>query len=149
MGTRSGVPLTVRGSVCCRLRGGEAHAAERLQHAAHGALGERGIAGEARLHVVAGHHAKHQPRAGPGIAEIEAAQWAVQAADALASDLDDAIFPAHLGAKRRDGTGRGQDVVGLEQAGDAGPPRGQGAEDQRPVRDRLVARHPRAAGQGP
>ena len=73
----------------------------------------------------------------------------MQAADALALDFDGAIFPAHLGAKGRDGTGRGHDVVGLEQAGDAGPPRGQGAQDQRPVRDRLVARHPRAAGQRP
>ena len=39
------------------LAGGEAHALQRLQHAGHGTAAERGIAGEARLHVVARDHA--------------------------------------------------------------------------------------------
>ena len=45
--------------------------AQRVEHAAHRPLGERGVADEGGLHVVGADEAHGEPRAGAGIAEIE------------------------------------------------------------------------------
>ncbi len=124
----------------------EAHGGERREHAAHGPSPQGGIAGEFDLHVVTGDDAEHQPAAGAGIAEIERRGRGAQAADPLALHRDRAVGSFDLGAKRRHGLGRGQHVLGLEQAGDAGHAGGQRAQDQRPMGNRLVARHPDPAG---
>jgi hypothetical protein len=48
-----------------------AHLAQRLEHAAHGAAGQRGVADEGGLHVVGADEAHGEARAGAGIAEVE------------------------------------------------------------------------------
>ena len=54
----------------------------------------------------------------------------------------------HLGPERPHRLGGGQDVGAFQQALDLGDARREGAEDQRPVRDRLVSRRADAPAQG-
>ena len=114
-----------------RILDGKAHQVEGLKHAPHGPAAQRGIAGELGRDVVPRDDAEHQPAAGPRIAEVERAARRSQAADALADYLDAAVRARDLGAERGHGLGRRHHVLGLEQAGDAGAPSSQGAEDER------------------
>ena len=115
---------------------------QRFQHAAHRALAQRGVAGEHDGDRRGCHRAHHQPRAGARIAEIEDVRWRPPAAYTGAVDMPlsgtDLDRP---GAKRPHRPDRVQHILGFEQARDPGLAQRQGAQDQRPVRDRLVARN--------
>ena len=68
-----------------------------------------------------------------------------EAADAGAADAPAAGRLARdVGSERPAGRGGAQDVVALEQALDPGLADGEEPEDERPVRDRLVAGNPQA-----
>jgi hypothetical protein len=84
---------------------------QRLQHACHGTAAERGIAGEARLKIVAGDHAEHQPRAGAGVAEVEILHGRLQAADALTGHLHGPIDVADLSPERHHSLCCGQNIL--------------------------------------
>ena len=92
--------------------------------------------------------AERQAHAGAGIAEIDGAlgleqparPQPVHAPAPVAAPLDGGAEGAHGGGGRHD-------VVGFEQAGDAGLADRQRAEHQRAVRNRLVAGHGDAAAQ--
>ena len=124
------------------------HLPQRLEHPAHRSPRQRGIAGQAHGHVVAGDHAHHQAHAGAGIAEIEVACRLLQAAHAAAQHLPDAVRLGDRAAQRLQGPGGAQDILALEQAGDARAAGRQRPEHEGAVRDRLVARHADAARQG-
>ena len=99
----------------------------------------------ARDRVAAG-DSHHQPRARPGVAEIEPLRGLDEAADAGAADPPAPRRVArHGGAERPAGRGGAQHVVAFEQALDPGLADREQAEDERPMRDRLVAGR-RAAG---
>ena len=87
----------------------------------------------------------HQPAAGAGIAEIERLCGLREARDA------DAMHPPGALAGPLDGRPQGahrlagiDDVLAFEQALDAGLAHRQRAQNERAVRDRLVARHAHA-----
>ena len=54
--------------------------------------------------------------------------------------------PLHVDAEARHRAQRREAILALEEPVDLRGPRGNGAEHQRPVRDRLVARDPHPAG---
>src|SRR5205807_166086 len=89
----------------------------------------------------------HDARAaGAGIAEIERVARLAKAGDADAANMPGAVAGAlDDGAQRAHG-GRGvEDILAFEQTGDLRLAHGERAEDERTVRDRLVARHADAA----
>src|SRR5262249_15067875 len=72
-----------------------------------------------------------------------------KAADTDAMDLPGKRSgPFHPGAERAHGFGGVEDVFALEQARNPGFPHRQRAQDQRPMRDRLVPGHANLAGKG-
>ena len=90
----------------------------------------------------------HQPRAGPGIAEIEGRRGLGQSADAGPGDAPAALAEAMgAAAERPHGRGGADHVLAFQQVLDLRLAQRQAADDQRPVRDRLVARHRDAARQ--
>ena len=123
-----------------------AHQPQRIEHAAHRPLRQRGVADEGRPHVVGADEAHGQARAGAGIAEIERGDRLQQAAVADAADDPFVAALLDLRAHRLHGVAGAQHVLALEQAGDTGLARRQPAEHEGAVRDRLVARQTDAAG---
>ena len=71
-----------------------AHAAQRLDHAAHRPRAQRGVAGEEAGEAVAGEQAHQQARPGAGIAEVEHVGGLGEAADADAPDAPAAVADA-------------------------------------------------------
>ncbi len=129
-----------------RLQHARAHALQRIEHAPHRPLAQRGVAVEAGGHRPAGHRAEHQPAAGARIAEIERRRRAHEAADADAMDAPDTVVAAlQPGAERAHHVGGVQHVLAFQQAGDRGLAHGERPQDEGAVRDRLVAGHAGAA----
>ena len=122
------------------------HQVERLEHPTHRPSAQRCIAGELDLDGIAGDGAQHEAAARSGIAEVERRARRKQAAHALSGHLDRPVRAPHLSAERGNSLGRRHHVLGLEQPGDAGSPRGQRPEDQGAMGNRLVARHARPPG---
>ena len=97
---------------------------------------------------MAGEETHDEPCRGSAIAHIDRAFRFQKRADADADDGPAAVAP--LGdtdthpAERR---GRGAYVLSGQQTVDMGPPAGERAQHERPVRDGLVARHPNRARQ--
>jgi hypothetical protein len=118
-----------------------AHLAQRIEHALHRPAGERGIADERRPHVVDSREPHRQARTGAGIAEIEWRTRFKQAAVSHAADDPLATGPVD---PRTEGTHRfagPENILPFQQPGYAGFAGRYSPEHQRPVRDRLVARH--------
>ena len=115
-----------------------------------GRVAQRGVAVERRRDRAAGDGAHHQAAAGAGIAEIERRRRAAAKPPTPTPWTRQAPSPGALdrGAERPHGVGGVEHVFAFEQARDPGLADRQGAEDQRPMRDRLVARHADAAAQG-
>ena len=127
-----------------------AHALQGIEHAPHRPLAQGGIAVERGRHRAAGHRADRQPHAGAGIAEIERACGGGKAADAHAMDAPDAVAAAlQPRAQRAHGVGGMQHVLAFQQPRHRAFADRQRAQNEGPVRDRLVPRHPGAALQGP
>ena len=107
------------------------------------------IAVERRGDRTAGDSAERKPATGTGIAEIEYAGGLGKTADA---DAIDPPFPLagslDAGAEGLQGFRGVEHVFAFEQPADPGLADRQRAENERPDRDRLVARHADAAGQG-
>ena len=120
----------------------QAHGGKGREHPAHGPPPQGGIARQFDLHIVAGDDAEHQAARSAGIAEVERKGRGAHAADTLPPHSDPAVRPLHPGTERGEGVGRRRDVLGLEQPGDPGRARGERAQDQRAMGNRLVARHP-------
>src|SRR6202035_3631666 len=94
--------------------------------------------------------AHHQTHAGSRIAEIEACARCEERADPAAPDAPAAFAaPVHLCAERGAGGGGAENVAAFEQALDFGFADAEEAENQGPVRNRLVARRPHPAAQAP
>ena len=92
--------------------------------------------------------AHHQPRARAGVAEIEPLRGLDEAADAGAADPPAPRRVArHGGAERPAGGGGAQHVVAFEKALDPGLADRKQPEDERPMRDRLVAGRAQTASQ--
>ena len=122
------------------------HFGQRLEHAPHRPLRQRGIADEGRGHWASGHRAKGQPAAGGGIAEIERARRRGKAPDADAVNAPNALSrPFQPGAERAHGIGGMDDVLAFQQAADRAFADRQSRKDQGAVRDRLVAGYADAA----
>ena len=116
------------------------HADQRVQHALHGPLAQRGIAIEGRGYWAACNCADHQPAAGAGIAEIQGLARLGKARYAHAIDLPDALAdPLDLSAEEAQDFGGIQYVSTLQKAGNPGSSDGQGSQNQRPVGNRLIA----------
>ena len=124
-----------------RLQHLHAHFAQRIEHAAHRPLRQRGVADEGRFHVVGADQTDGETRAGAGIAEIERRFRLEQRAVAGAADHPFGAALLDLRAHRLHRSAGAHDVLALEQAGDAGLAGGQAAEHEGAVRDRFVARH--------
>ena len=117
-----------------------AHALQRLGDPLHGADPQRGVAGQHRLDAVARDHSHQQPRAGPGVAQVEHVVRLDQAAQAAAPDVPDAVGTAlDLGAHGPHGRRAAQHVLALEQPLDPALADGETGEQEGAVRDRLVA----------
>ena len=127
----------------------EAHLDERLQHAAHRPARQRGVADEPDAHVVAGHHAHHQPEPGTGVAVVDVPRGSDEATDATAQDLPHRPILTDRAAERLQSLRRVQHVLAFEQATNVGAPCRQRSEHQRAVRDGLIAGHPHAPGKRP
>ena len=113
-----------------------------------GRLRKRSVAVETRRDRVAAGDAHHQPRARPGVAEIEPLRGLDEAADAGAADPPAPRRVArHGGAERPAGGGGAQHVVAFEKALDPGLADRKQPEDERPMRDRLVAGGAQTASQ--
>ena len=82
-----------------------------------------------------------KPRAGAGIAEFERALRLVKSARSAAFDFPDVPVLCRRSPECGDGARRIDNVLGLQQTADTGRSGRQRPENQRPVRDRLVARH--------
>ena len=131
------------------LQHARAHPLQRVEHAPHRPLAQRSIAVERRGDRRAGDRADRQPAAGAGIAEIERAGRLRKAGDADAVNSPHALRrPLQAGAERAHGLGGVQHVLAFQQAGDRAFADRQRPENQRPVRDRFVPRHPDTALQG-
>ena len=123
---------------------------QRVGHPPHRPAAQAGVAGEGRGDVGGRHRAHDQPHAGAGVAVVDDVLRLPEAADA------DALDPPLAGPEPLDRRAEGphrpagvDHVLALEQAGDPGLADRQRAEDQRPVRDRLVARHLGASAERP
>ena len=128
----------------------DAHAAQRIEHAAHRPPDQRGVAGEGGGEGVAAGDAQRQADAGAGIAVVDDALGLEQAADAEPVDPPGAGAGAGDGrAEGAHGGDRGEDVVALEQALDAGLADGERPQHEGAVGNRLVARRPDGAGERP
>ena len=123
-----------------------AHPLQRIEHAPHRARAQRGIAIECRLDRTARHGPDDEPAPGAGIAEIERLCGLREArnADPLhrPGALPGAFDSRPQGTHRLAGV---DDVLAFEQALDAGLTHRHGGQDERAVRDRLVARHAHAS----
>ena len=85
----------------------------------------------------------------PELPKSRSADGRLQSADALAGHLHRTVDVADSAPSAATALCRGQDILGLEQAGDAGATSGQRAQNQRAMGDRLVAGYPDRAGKGP
>ena len=150
IGNGSRAPCSVSGrrppSLCATPR---AHQFQRIEHASHRPRAQRGIAVECRRDRASGDRAHHQAAAGAGIAEIKRRCRLREARDADAVHRPgDIAGPFDLRAQRPHRLGGVEYVLALEQAGDPCFPDRQRAKNQRAVRNRLVAGHADAPGQG-
>ena len=126
-----------------------AHPAERRRHPLHRPLAQARVAVEGRRQAVSRRGPHQQANAGARITAVDHVPRRREAAPprhapaAGAQTLD-------AGAEGLHGAGGGQDVVALQQPLDLGHALRHAAQDQRAVRDRLVARrtHPTAQGLG-
>ncbi len=119
-----------------------------LDHAAHRAFRQAGIANKGRGDRMAGNKAHQEPRRGARIAHVERFGRLQQAANAHAMDAPNSVSlaldgRAHLAHRLRGG----EHVLALQQAGNARFAHGQRAEHDRTVADRLVAGHADTSGQ--
>ncbi len=88
---------------------------------------------------MAGDRAHQQPHAGAAIAAVD--RLPGRAPGRAAHDPGAVLLPLGIGAERADRGGGVEHVLAFEQAFDPRLARGHRAENQRPVRDRFVARH--------
>ena len=124
-----------------------AHQPQRVGHATHGALGQRGVADQFGIEGLARQQAGEQTHGGTGIAHVERPGRRLEPvhADAVHGNAP-LVRPfdghAHL-AKRLQG---GEAVLPFQKALHFGHAFGQGAQHDRAMGDRLVARHANAPG---
>src|SRR5262245_4858154 len=120
-----------------------------IENPPHRPLAQAGIAVEGRGDGTACDRPHDQAAAGAGIAEVEGAIGLAQAADADAVNAPSAFAGAlDRGAQRPHGLCGVDDVLALEQPGDARLADRERAEDQGAVRDRFVTGHAHAALEG-
>ena len=128
----------------------DAHLLQRGQDATHRPARQRGVADHLDRHVVAGDarpsSAACRCRRCRNRAVRRAAAGRRRRAPAPPSRSRSFVAAAPSCADDACGV---EHVLGLEQPGDAGAAGGERAEHQGAVRDRLVAGHPDAAGEGP
>jgi hypothetical protein len=117
-----------------------AHALERIEHAPHRALAQGGVAIESRRHRAGSHRPHHETAAGAGIAEIEVGPRLRESSDTDTHDAPHALALAgHGRLERAHGLGGIEHVLAFEQSGHPGSADCQRTENQRPMRNRLVA----------
>ena len=91
-----------------------------------------------------------EARPGPRIAHVEDRLRLRQPADAAPGDLPDAVVvPSDRGAQPAEGVGGAKHVLALGEAADPCLPDGGGADQEGPVRDRLVSGNRDVAGERP
>ena len=123
-----------------------AHQHHRIEDALHRPFAQRGVAVEGGRDRAACRRAHDQPAAGGGIAEIEHPLRLPEAADPDAMHAPGALAGAlDLRPQRPHGLAGVKHVLAFEKPGNPGLPDRQRAENQRAMRDRLVAGHAQAA----
>ena len=149
MGIGSRAPLSVSGKrPSSDDDGARADPLQRFKHPPHRASTQRGIAIEHGGDRAACYCPQHEPTAGPGIAEIERALGRRKTCDADAAHTPfTRAKPLDTGAERRHRFASVEDVLTFEQSANPGLTDRQCAENERPMRDRFVARHAHAASQ--
>jgi hypothetical protein len=114
---------------------------QRCHHPAHRAPAQRRIATEKGDEGVGRRNPHQKSRASAGIAEIEYFGRRAQSADPTTLHGPDTVLASVDRRPERAERGSGtQDVVAFQQVGDRRFTDAQGAENQRAVRDRFVAR---------
>jgi hypothetical protein len=130
--------------------GSGTHECDRIEDTVHRPLAERGVAVEGCDDRTARHCPHHQPAAGGGIAEIQHIRRLPEATDADPLHPPNGFGSAHDGRAQRPHSLAGvEHILALQETGYAGLAHRQRAEDERAVRDRLVARHAQAAAKRP
>ena len=157
LGRRLGEPVGDRPQVAAPDREGQAaagtvqeagaHLDQGLHHPVHRPAAQGGVAGEGGGEVEARGGAEDEAHAGPGVAAVDDVGRLGEAA--APDDAPPAAAQGvHVGAEGAHGRCGAQDVLALQQPLDLGDPGCKGGEDQRPVRDGLVAGGADPAAQG-
>jgi hypothetical protein len=133
-------------AACAGLR---THQFQGIEDPPHRPAPQRGVAVEDRGNRAAGDRPHHQPTAGTGIAEIQRRFGLREPGHADTAHRPCEIAgPIHFCAECLHGLGGIEHVFALEQPGNPGFADGKRAQDQGPVRDRLVAGNADFSGQG-
>ena len=114
-----------------------AHAPQRLGDALHRPRRERRVAGQREGSLLEGEETGQQPRERAGVAAVDLGRFQAAESDALHGQLVAAL--PHLDAERAHGGERRFGVGGAPPAADHRVSVTDGAEQERAVRDRLVA----------
>ena len=118
-----------------------AHLAQGIDHPAHGALRQAGIARQHGGNSLAGDKAQQQAGGGARIAHLQRASGLQETAHTHAVDDPVVLFAADRGAHRgQRGSGR-QHVLAFQQARNPAAAHGKRREHERTVADGLVARN--------
>ena len=125
-----------------------AHLAQRLGYAIHRPLGKGNVAGQGAVERLGRQQTAEQTHGSTGVTQVDRPRRRLEAVQANAMDGDAAVLRpldhhSHV-AERLDGC---QCVLALEEALHFGGAFGQGAEHDRAMGDRLVARYPDGSGQ--
>ena len=139
------------------------HQTEGVDDPAHGPAGDRRVARQHRVERPPGQEPGQEPDRSAGVAAVHDHLGLGQAVEPAAPDdhhrpdplSGDHCLPlrarsvAHLDTEGLDGRPGPDDVVAVGQPPQPAGTRGQRGEEQRPVGDGLVARHPQPPPQGP
>jgi hypothetical protein len=119
------------------------HPLQRVKHALHGPTAQRFVAVKCCCHRRSGHRADRKPHSGAGISEIQHASRLREPPDPDPVYAPGLISgPLHARTECTHDIGGVQDILTLQQPCNGAFADGQGAKNERPVRNRLVAGYP-------
>ncbi len=99
-----------------------------VDHPAHWAFAQRGVAGHHRIKLMGGENARQQPRGGAGIAHVQHIRRFGQAAESTARDQPIRTVAGDFGTQGLHGGSGAQHVLAFEQPRNAGLADGERAK---------------------